>query len=521
MHMVSSTASIVPAIMIGGSGTRLWPLSRSNKPKQFLTLDTSGGASFFQQALQRFRAPLYLRPWLMCASDTLLHAQEQVADSGFLVGGMLIEPCMQGTAAAIAALTVAISRTDPTGLDAILLVAPSDHIILDPDRFNAKVAQALPLAAEGMRIITFGITPDRAETGFGYIRPGEALERDGHHLGYAIEPGDFLEKPSREAAEGYVRDGYCWNAGIFLFKARVMLHELERLAPATLRAAEQAFAAATVKDNDTVRKIWLEQSAFKMAPPDVPIDTAIMEKTMCGAVVPCDGIGWSDIGSLSALHEINSKDKDGNSFFGPVVALASANTLAYARSDRKVVLIGLRDMIVVDDEDALLVAPMDQAQRVKDAVNLLKSRQMPESRATREQLYPWGRVKLMSAGGALTSFQITLRAGATLGLRVPPGFVENWVGIAGDVDVVSLGSVCQLAFSQSVVPPSDQIVSLHNGSSKEATIMVVRLRTADLDSSIEALVRPPTCDVLLDLVDTEDTPDTLVLAGLSEAGAWD
>jgi len=203
------------------------------------------------------------------------------------------------------------------------------------------------------------------------------------------------------------------------------------------------------------------------------------------------------------------------------VALASANTLAYARSDRKVVLIGLRDMIVVDDEDALLVAPMDQAQRVKDAVNLLKSRQMPESRATREQLYPWGRVKLMSAGGALTSFQITLRAGATLGLRVPPGFVENWVGIAGDVDVVSLGSVCQLAFSQSVVPPSDQIVSLHNGSSKEATIMVVRLRTADLDSSIEALVRPPTCDVLLDLVDTEDTPDTLVLAGLSEAGAWD
>jgi len=466
---------VIPAIMIGGSGTRLWPLSRVNKPKQFLCLDSANSSSFFQQALERFSTPQYGLPWLMSAGETLIHAKEQVRQREFSVGGLLVEPSMQGTAAAIAALTVAISKMDPAGLDAILLVAPSDHLIKDPNRFSAQVARGFSLALEQDRIVTFGITPEHPETGFGYIRPGDPILSDGVVCGYRIRQGDFLEKPSLENAKRYVEDGYCWNAGIFMFRAGVMMQELARHAPATLLAAQNAVQLARVTNQDSYPSIWLDEASFRTAPADVPIDTAVMERTSCGAVVPCAGIGWSDIGSLSSLYEATaSKDEQGNALSGPVIALETTNTLAFARNDRKVVLIGLDNMIIVDDDDALLIAPMDKAQKVKDAVGHLKRHQQPETHATKTQLFGWGRVALVSWLGQTVVFTISLQPGMSIALRAPATSWENWVVTAGEIAVLQNGSVHDMAPSDSLSPARDQIASLHNHSPATAAIMVVR-----------------------------------------------
>ncbi|SOC90363.1 mannose-1-phosphate guanylyltransferase [Rhizobium sp. AN5] len=493
---------IVPAIMIGGSGTRLWPLSRSNKPKQFLTLGDDGHGSFFQQALGRFAVPGYSLPWLMCARDTLVHAEEQVASGGFSVDGLIVEPSMQGTAAAIAALTVTISRMDAAGSNAVLLVAPSDHIIAEPEIFNRIVAGALPIARFADRIVTFGIKPEHPETGFGYIRPGEAIEIDGEVRGYAISAGDFLEKPSLENARRYVEEGFCWNAGIFMFRAGVMLEELARHAPETLRAAEEAFERATIDMFDDIHAIMLESSAFRAAPADIPIDTAIMERTSRGAVVRCEGIGWSDIGSLSALHEIDrDKDANGNALSGPVLSIGSTNTLAYARGGRKVVLIGLEDMIVIDDDDAVLVTKMSLAQKVKDAVNLLKQNKMPESRATREQLYGWGKVRLLSDEGDLSVFTVTLRSNATIALRIPEGYWENWAVSSGKIDIILNGFVRHLVPMASLLPTEGEILSLYNGTARESTIVVTRQRSSGRNLAIAP--QSFTADTVLDLIPVE------------------
>ncbi len=493
---------IVPAIMIGGSGTRLWPLSRSNKPKQFLTLGGDGQDSFFQQALRRFAVPGYSLPWLMCARDTLVHAEEQVASGGFAVDGLIVEPSMQGTAAAIAALTVTISRMDAAGSNAVLLVAPSDHIIAEPALFNKTVAAALPVARFADRIVTFGIKPEHPETGFGYIRPGEELEIDGEVRGYAISAGDFLEKPSLENAKRYVEEGFCWNAGIFMFRAGVMLEELARHAPETLQAAEEAFEKATVDMFADVPAVMLEELAFRAAPADIPVDTAIMERTARGAVVRCEGIGWSDIGSLSALHEIDrNKDENGNALSGPVVSIGSSNTLAYARGGRKVVLIGLEDLIVIDDDDAVLVARMSQAQKVKDAVNLLKQNKMPESRATREQLYGWGRVRLLSDQGDLSVFTVTLRSNAMIALRVPEGYWENWAISSGKIDIIRNGFVRHLVPMASIAPSEGEVLSLYNGAAKESTIVVTRQRSSERNLAVAP--KSFIADTLLDIISVE------------------
>lgn len=215
----------------------------------------------------------------------------------------------------------------------------------------------------------------------------------------------------------------------------------------------------------------LEELAFRAAPADVPVDTAIMERTARGAVVRCEGIGWSDIGSLSALHEIDrNKDENGNALSGPVVSIGSSNTLAYARGGRKVVLIGLEDLIVIDDDDAVLVAKMSQAQKVKDAVNLLKQNKMPESRATREQLYGWGKVRLLSDQGDLSVFTVTLRSNAMIALRVPEGYWENWAISSGKIDIIRNGFVRHLVPMASIAPSEGEVLSLYNGAAKKARL---------------------------------------------------
>ncbi|RYE84502.1 MAG: hypothetical protein EOP19_11420, partial [Hyphomicrobiales bacterium] len=238
---------IVPAIMIGGAGSRLWPLSRVNKPKQFLNL--GGKASMFQETVQRFAAPGFRAPWLMAGADTLVHVATQLEELDLDCEGIIVEPAMQGTAAAIAAIAVAFRDIDP---ETLLLVAPADHFIKDEAAFRAAALRAAPIAAAGS-IVTFGIAPTGPETGFGYIAGSSPVSFDGQTIGYRIGENGFHEKPDLERAREFVDEGYLWNAGIFLFKASTMLDELRRHAPETLAAVMSAM------DNADRRQIWRRQ----------------------------------------------------------------------------------------------------------------------------------------------------------------------------------------------------------------------------------------------------------------------
>ena len=324
-----TSPTIRPVILSGGAGTRLWPLSRAGRPKQFLAL---AGEESLLKATAR-RAAAWGAPIVVAAREQALAVRSEVPDAR-----LVLEPCARGTAAAVALAALA------AGEDELLLVMPSDHHIEDEAAFRAAVGVAAPLAADGW-LVTFGITPDRAETGYGYIRRGEALAPG------AFRAARFAEKPDRATAEGWVAEGgWDWNAGIFLFAREALLHSLHEHAPGILAAVEGDFEAA----------------------PSASIDTAVMEKATRVAVVPAT-MGWTDIGSWEALHALGPVDGDGNLLTGDVVAPDSRNCLV--RSDGPVVVaLGVEDLVIVATERAVLVVPKGETQRVREAIEALEAR---------------------------------------------------------------------------------------------------------------------------------------------------
>jgi mannose-1-phosphate guanylyltransferase/mannose-6-phosphate isomerase len=440
-----TSLDIIPAIMIGGAGSRLWPLSRANKPKQFLNL--GGSASMFQNTLRRFIGPGFKAPWLLAGADTLSHVTTQLDELDLQCDGIVVEPVMRGTAAAIAALTLAFRDTDP---DALLLVAPADHFIKDESAFCAAVLGAAPIAAAGS-IVTFGITPTAPETGFGYIAGGEPVRSPGGDtLGYRIGPSGFHEKPALEAARAYVEQGYFWNAGIFLFKASVMLRELERHAPLTAIPVTAAMTFAERKLAGERRLLTPNAASFSTAPLDVPIDIAVMEKTDKAVVVPCAGIGWNDVGSLSALWEIADKDADGNAVQGDALLHNTHNVFVHSTSGRKTVLAHVRDLLVVDTEDALIVVPADQAQAVKTIVKQLKDIAAPQLRYRKEASFPWGNAHIDATSPEHMSLSLQLSPGREL--RRDVAARETWVvtyGVA-TVEIDDKASALRTGFSVTV-----------------------------------------------------------------------
>ncbi len=351
---------IIPVLLAGGAGTRLWPLSRDALPKQFLPL--VDGRSTYQETLQRVQAPMFAAPIVITGPKFQSFASQQAEQLG-ISATVVIEPLRRDSAPAIAAATAVALQRDP---DAIVLALAADHIILDSDKFRATCEAGREAAAAGS-IVTFGIKPSEPKTSYGYILPGEAIGKSGVH-----KIKKFVEKPDAATAARYVRDGYLWNSGNFLFRADVLLSELERFEPEMAKAINAAVSEAST-DGGVLR---LQPEAFARSP-QKSIDYAVMEKTDRATVIAGD-FRWSDIGSWDALFEIAPRDAQGNVIQGPVVTLDAADCIIHS-DGRLTTVIGVKDLVVVSTSDAVMVVPRARSQEVRELVNKLKADKRPEA----------------------------------------------------------------------------------------------------------------------------------------------
>ena len=425
-------SSIQPVILSGGSGTRLWPLSREAYPKQFLPL--AGELTMLQATWQRV-APLAARgPLVIANEEHRFVAAEQLQQVGAEPAAIILEPVGRNTAPAIAVAALEATRD---GADALLLVLPSDHVINNETAFRSAV-QAAAAAAEAGKLVTFGIVPTGPETGYGYIKAA-----DGQGL-RAVER--FVEKPDLGTATRYVSSGqYYWNSGMFLFKASRYLQELECFQPAMLAGSRQAWQQAR-RDADFTR---LDRDAFTAVPSD-SIDYAVMEKTADAVVIPLDA-GWNDVGSWTALRDVSQQDGDGNAHQGDVIAIDCRNTYAYAQ--RLVALVGLDDVIVVETDDAVLVGKADRMQEVKTVVAKLKAEGRSEATWHRKVYRPWGAYDSIDNGERFQVKRITVKPGGTLSLQMHHHRAEHWIVVSGTAEVTRGSEVILLSENQSTYIP--------------------------------------------------------------------
>ncbi|HEX9854963.1 MAG TPA: mannose-1-phosphate guanylyltransferase/mannose-6-phosphate isomerase [Acidimicrobiia bacterium] len=402
---------IVPVILSGGSGTRLWPLSRPAHPKQLLAMVDD--RTMLRATIDRLvgvaeAAP----PIVVCNADHHHLVATELAAAGHDPDRVVLEPIGRNTAPALAAAALLVD--DQASL---LLVLPADHVVENEPAFREAVAAGVPFAEEG-RLVTFGIVPRSAETGYGYIEMGEPLS------GSIREVAAFVEKPDLATAERYVAGGdHLWNSGMFLFRADRFLEELERRRPDIVAAVRHAVAGA-VRDNG----IHLDATAFGSSPSD-SIDYAVMEHTDAAVVVPLDA-GWSDVGSWLALWELSSPDSSGNVTIGDVIAIDM--TGSYVRAGgRLVAAIGLDDVVVVDTPDALLVAAKERSQDVKGVVDRLRAGDRPEAERNRRERRPWGSFEVLETGSGYQVKRLTVSAGRRLSLQRHRNRAEKWTVVAG------------------------------------------------------------------------------------------
>jgi mannose-1-phosphate guanylyltransferase/mannose-6-phosphate isomerase len=424
---------LVPVVLSGGAGTRLWPLSRELFPKQLINLQ-GGDQTLLQATLSRTEGlPDLAPPIIVCNESHRFLVAEQIRSLGVSGARIVLEPCARNTAPAIALAALA---ADP---EALLLVLPADHVIQRPADFQSAVRRALPIAEAGS-LVTFGVVPESPETGYGYIRCGAAQ-------GEAFEIAEFVEKPDRARAETFLAaGGYLWNSGMFLFKAGRYLEELARHAPAMLEAAKAAVAAAK-SDLDFLR---VEATAFAASPSD-SIDYAVMEKTDSAAVVPLDA-GWSDVGSWSSLHESLERDGSGNALRGDVLAEDTIGSFVFSES-RLVATVGLRDHVVVETKDAVLVAPKERVQDVKKLVERIKREGRTEHQLHREVHRPWGSYDSIENGPRYQVKRLSVKPGASMSLQLHHHRAEHWIVVAGTARITRGEEVFMLEENQSTYIP--------------------------------------------------------------------
>ena len=424
-----------PVLLSGGSGTRLWPLSREAYPKQFLPL--VGDNTMMQDTWLRVAPIASVAPIVVANEDHRFLAAEQLRLVGVEHAAIVLEPVGRNTAPAIAAAAL---QATADGGDPLLLVLPSDHVVRDAEAFRAAVQAAMPAAEDGA-LVTFGIVPEAPETGFGYIQSGGG--GDGRGVRKVLR---FVEKPDAATAQSYLdAGGYYWNSGMFLFRASRYLEELGRFRHDILEAVRGAFAGAQ-RDGDFVR---LDKDAFAASPSD-SIDYAVMEKTDRAMVLPVD-IGWNDVGSWSALWQVSEQDGDGNAHHGDVVAVDSHNSYAYAR--RMVALVGVDDLVVVETDDAVLVARKDRVQQVKDVVAKLKAGQRSHAVLHREVHRPWGSYDSIDADDGFQVKRIKVKPGARLSLQSHKHRAEHWIVVRGTARVTRDNDVFELHANQSTYIP--------------------------------------------------------------------
>ncbi|MFQ6538584.1 MULTISPECIES: mannose-1-phosphate guanylyltransferase/mannose-6-phosphate isomerase [Aphanothece] len=439
-----SSSTLVPVILCGGTGTRLWPLSRASYPKQYWALGSSGEETLLQQTHQRLAGlPGLAPPLLICNEDHRFIVAEQMRQIGVEPAGILLEPIGRNTAPAVA---VAALQATAQGEDPLLLVLAADHVVRDTERFRQTVVAGLEVAEAG-RLVTFGIVPTAPETGYGYIEAAEPLATGALSQPQAVPIQRFVEKPDRATAEGFLASSrFTWNSGMFLFKASAVLAELERLAPEVVSACRSALEHDAA-DLDFLR---LEREAFAGCP-NVAIDVAVMERTSLGSVLPLQA-GWSDVGSWSALWETADRDGDGNVLRGRVISEASRN--CYLRSEHRLVVgLGVEDLVVVETDDVVLVAHRERAQDVKAVVGLLEREGARESRAHRKIYRPWGSYDGVVEGERWQVKKIVVNPGASLSLQMHHHRAEHWVVVKGTAVVEKDGTEELVGENQSTYIP--------------------------------------------------------------------
>ncbi|WP_181702177.1 mannose-1-phosphate guanylyltransferase/mannose-6-phosphate isomerase [Chthonobacter albigriseus] len=449
---------VTPAIMIGGTGTRLWPLSRTDKPKQFHKL--GGDFSLLQQTLQRFTGPTYGRPWLLTGERGAGIGEAHAAEIGVELGGVVIEPTVRSTAPALAAAALAIGDGDP---DRLILAAPADHLMAAPADFHRAVAAAIPVARAG-HIVTFGIRPTHAETGFGYI----AVERGMEGVDGVFRVESFVEKPRREVAEAYLGGGrHVWNAGIFLFTAATLLDEINRHAPEVAGAVMRAFLHARTVDG----RLMLDLEAFASAP-EISIDHAVMEKSDVVAVAPCDP-AWNDVGSWAAVLDVSARDDKGNAVVGDAIVDRTENCLVQSVGGRLIAITGVSNLAVIDTEDVTMITSIEGSQNVKDLVKQLNRADRPEATTTRTLEHAWGTTRQVTANDTFQVKHLVLNPGHELKARYHHHRSLHWTVVAGTVEVVIDGVARFLRQNQSVHVPDCAVHSLRNPGRLPAHVVVV------------------------------------------------
>lgn len=436
---------ILPVIMAGGSGSRLWPLSRQLSPKQFLPL-IDAETSMLQSTISRLEGLTNIAPHIICNEQHRFLVAEQIRQLGIDGSKILLEPVGRNTAPAIAlSATQAITE----GLDPILLVLAADHLIESTDAFQQAVRTALPLAREG-KLVTFGIIPTRAETGYGYIEKGTPLDAEAYKI------KRFVEKPDLATAFEYISsENYLWNSGIFMFRASRYIEELRRFQPTMAEACHNAIAKAT---ND-LHFIRIAVDAFAACPED-SIDYAVMEKTTDGVVLPLNA-GWNDIGSWLALWEIGQKDSSDNVFKGDVIDLKTQSTYVNAES-RLVATVGVTDLVIVETKDAVLVAHKDNVQDLKNVVERIK-RDGRQEHITHQRVYrPWGFYDSIDKGDRYQVKRITVQPSAKLSVQMHHHRAEHWIVVKGTAKVTNGDQTYLVSENQSTYISIGQIHSLEN-----------------------------------------------------------
>lgn len=440
-----TSTTIQPVILAGGSGTRLWPLSRQHYAKQYLSL--GGDKTLLQETVERLASLPHAAPLVVCNEETRFLAAEQMRQIGLESAKILLEPAGRNTAPAIA---LAAFEAVSDGGDPVLLVMPADHKVENASVFAKAVERGAALSTDG-HLVMFGIVPLHPETGYGYIKRGAEIADT-----EVFVVDKFVEKPDEATATNYLaHGGYYWNSGIFMFRASRYLEELQKYRPDILKACQDAFAGKT-EDLDFLR---FDEALF-LSCPEESIDYAVMEHTNESVVLPLD-VGWSDIGSWSALWEVSPKTSEGNCEIGDVLSLDGSGNYINAGS-RLVATVGLKDMVVVETKDAVFVAPKDRVQDVKGIVKRLKQEDRSEYQHHREVYRPWGRYDGVDAGDRYQVKRITVNPGAKLSVQKHHHRAEHWVVVSGTAKVTKGEETILLSENQSTYIPLGEIHALEN-----------------------------------------------------------